>query len=615
MGSVFMKNNLKVACASLNQTPLDWSGNFSRIVEAITEAKQEDVDLLVFSELALTAYTCEDYFFWPEVVERAKEQLLGLRLYCSEISIVVGLPWSITAKDGTSSLYNCAAVIEDGKILGIRAKKTLADKGVYYEPRWFKAWKNATQTQVAFGDQHSTKVPFGDLCFAMKKNYHLGVQICEEAWQGTLSEDLQKVDVLACLNASHFEMGKVHRRLRIIEKRSAETKALYVYCNTLGLESGRLVFGGDQVYSHQGRVLQVADRLGFEQVKLSTLSWDSSSSLASSGPKKRDLGNFLHSDSHLYQEFTQAVCLALYDYLRKSHQQNYVISLSGGLDSAVCAILVRLMQIFSQSNCKLYCLYQKTAQSSFKTESAAKKIAMKLKADFKSVDIDPIVDSYQILNKSILGKALSFDKSGGVSLQNLQARARSILPWTVANENKAILITTSNRSESVVGYCTMDGDTAGGLAPVAGVSKFFLRQWALWLCEQDMATDFAPELRAILSFKPTAELKPAHTNQEDEKELMPYEVLDFLEKLFFQRRIKSKTVLHEALKKQFDSYTFDQHLTWVNLFIDRWQQNQWKRERIAPSFHLDRISVDPKGWCRTPILTGSSHSRSVTNNY
>jgi NAD+ synthase (glutamine-hydrolysing) len=176
--------------------------------------------------------------------------------------------------------------------------------------------------------------------------------------------------------------------------------------------------------------------------------------------------------------------------------------------------------------------------------------------------------------------------------------------WLIANVRQAILLTTSNRSEAAVGYATMDGDTSGGLAPLGGIDKTFLRAWLRWMEAKGLVgCDPIPALSAINAQAPTAELRPASYAQTDEADLMPYDFLEAVEDSAIRDKHTPIEVLEELLPR-YPEYTAEQLATWIERFFRLWSQNQWKRERMAPSFHLDDRNVDPRSWCRFPILSG-----------
>jgi NAD+ synthase (glutamine-hydrolysing) len=202
-----------------------------------------------------------------------------------------------------------------------------------------------------------------------------------------------------------------------------------------------------------------------------------------------------------------------------------------------------------------------------------------------------------------IGRPLEW-KTDDIALQNIQARVRSPGVWMLANIRGALLLSTSNRSEAAVGYATMDGDTSGGLSPIAGIDKAFLLKWLQWMETVGAAgLGKIPELRAINVQRPTAELRPPVYEQTDEGDLMPYDVLDAIERLAIRDK-KTPLEVFEHAKILFPRTTEEQLAEWVVRFFRLFCRNQWKRERYAPSFHLDDENLDPRSWCRFPILSG-----------
>ena len=211
--------------------------------------------------------------------------------------------------------------------------------------------------------------------------------------------------------------------------------------------------------------------------------------------------------------------------------------------------------------------------------------------------IDEEVESYTKKIETAIGRKLTWEQDD-IALQNIQARTRSPIIWMLANLNNALLLSTSNRSEGDVGYTTMDGDTSGSIAPIAGVDKHFIRQWLIW-AETNLDR---PGLAAVNSLSPSAELRPLERTQTDEKDLMPYSVIVEIERLAIRDRrspvdvfllLKDELGLEDALLKEY-----------IKKFFRLWSRNQWKRERLAPAFHLDDFNIDPKTWYRFPILSG-----------
>jgi NAD+ synthase (glutamine-hydrolysing) len=597
---------ITVAGATLNQTPFAWKQNCANIIQAIQRAKEKKIQLLCFPELCITGYSCEDVFLSDWLAETAWAKLLELREHCSDMTVTLGLPIRM---EGIT--YNGACLIHNKKIIGITLKQNLPKDGVHYEPRWFEPWKAGAVTTIQRQDEH---IQVGDLVYEID-GVKIGFEICEDAWvlSNRPGERLAQrgVDIILNPSASHFAMGKSLIREELIRSSSEQFKCVYVYINQLGNEAGRIIYDGDIIIAQQGKLKALNKRLSMAAFDVLSCTVDLESPEHSSTSIEQD-------NKEENEELAQAVSLALYDYLRKSRAKGFVLSLSGGADSSIIATFVAEMvrrgmheigaekfcqsiQIPTSTNVKaivqqlLTCAYQGTRNSSHDTLKAAKELAHSLGATFHHWKIDEEVNSYSQKIEQALGRKLSWE-TDDIALQNIQARSRSPIIWMLANINKALLLTTSNRSEGDVGYATMDGDTSGSLAPIAGLSKPFIIQWLKW-AEKELGYT---GLSYVNNLTPTAELRPLERHQTDEADLMPYTVLEQIEKLAILQRKSPKQVYAEMSEGKEDS-VLKGH---IKKFFRLWSINQWKRERIAPSFHLDDLNVDPRSWCRFPILSG-----------
>jgi NAD+ synthase (glutamine-hydrolysing) len=600
---------VKIGGATVNQTPLDWVGNLKNITNAIDDARKQGVKILCFPELSITGYGCEDLFLSDWLAEKAWAQVEKIVPHCLGITICVGLPILI---NGIS--YNGVCVISNQKIVGVTLKQNLAKDGVHYEPRWFEEWE---PNRVVSIERQGKIIEAGDVIYEAE-GIRFGFEICEDAWrQNRSGYNLYKKGVNLILNpsASHFAMGKSPSREEVSLQGSELFKCVYVYVNLLGNEAGRMIYDGDILIAQHGKLLAQNHRLSFHHYNLVVCEVDfnrvgNSEQQALTDNKKTN------------EELTQAITLALFDYLRKSKAQGFIVSLSGGADSAMCAVIIAEMikrasttlglekfcsllslnsnQIsdYKEATQKLLtCAYQATSNSSDTTFQAAQTVAASLGATFHSWSVQNEVDSYTQKIEIALNRKLEWGNDD-ITLQNIQARSRSPIIWMLANATQSILITTSNRSEGDVGYATMDGDTSGSLAPIAGLDKPFIIQWLKW-AEQNLGyAGLAP----VNNLKPTAELRPTGSNQTDETDLMPYATLVEIE-LHAIRNRKSPSAVFQAMKlTHSDVALLKMH---IRKFFKLWSINQWKRERFAPSFHLDEHNVDPKTWCRFPILSAS----------
>jgi NAD+ synthase (glutamine-hydrolysing) len=266
-----------------------------------------------------------------------------------------------------------------------------------------------------------------------------------------------------------------------------------------------------------------------------------------------------------------------------------VIESGGGMKQVVATLLTTA--------------YQPTENSGSVTRNAAETIARAVGAEFHIIDVDAQYKAYIAATEKAIGRKLDWTLDDA-TLQNIQARVRAPSIWMLANVHNAVLLTTSNRSEAAVGYATMDGDTSGGLAPLGGIDKPYLRQWLRWM-ETKGPIGLSPlrELSVINAQQPTAELRPPAQTQTDEADLMPYDFLEAVEDAAIRDKHTPVEVLQMVMPK-YPQHSVQQLAQWIERFFRLWCQNQWKRERLAPSFHLDDRNVDPRSWCRFPILSG-----------
>lgn len=597
---------IKIASGTVNQTPLDWKGNLDRIIRAVKEAKSEQAEILCLPELAITGYGSEDLFLSYWFPQKALKQLELLIPECTDITVAVGLPIRIQ-----EHVYNCVAVIENAILKGFVAKQYLAIDGVHYEFRWFTPWPANELIDFEFQGEN---YPLGDQIFE-HKGIKYGFEICEDAWRGPIRPGYRlaerNVDLIFNPSASHFAMGKTRERYQLIQESSKIFDCYYCYANLLGNEAGRMIFDGEMMLGKSGEILGRNQLLSFQDFQVKSFYLE---------PKKQDIAPILEKE----KEFVQAASLALFDYLRKSKSKGFVLSLSGGADSSTIAILVSEMvkRGIQDLGIVLFCkklnlplppkeenagkflvgellttAYQGTKNSSNDTFRSAQTLAESIGAKFYHWSIDEEVISYTKKIEEAIGRPLTWEQDD-ITLQNIQARSRSPIIWMLANIKNSLLLSTSNRSEGDVGYATMDGDTSGSISPIAAVDKYFILHWLNW-AEKNLNQ---PGLQLVNSLQPTAELRPLERTQTDEKDLMPYAVIVEIEKLAIRDKRSPMDIfliLHEEL--QLESSVLKDY---IKKFFRLWSRNQWKRERLAPSFHLDEFNVDPKTWYRFPILSG-----------
>ncbi len=633
---------------------MDWEGNRDRILAAIEAARASQASVLCLPELCVSGYGCEDQFFSTGAQQATLEMLEQIMPATRGVAVALGLPVMVNR-----GLYNAAALLCDGELMGLTLKQHLAGDGIHYEPRWFRKWPAAAVERI---ELLGREVAVGDLLYNCG-GVRIGIEICRDAWVADRPGSRLAsggADILLNPTASHFAFGKQDVRRRLVLEGSRTLDVSCAFANVLGNEAGRAIFDGATLIASSGQLLAEGPRLSFGDHSLICADIDveatrrrKASSSEPSLPPQSYGGETIASKFKLpppkapcpaaapspwdgspppkLEEFTRAVPLALMDYLRKSGAGGMVVSMSGGADSAAVATLVwlmvklgvaelgregfakRLPKVARLAESKsdedavgrlLACAYQGTRNNSDTTFGAAAAISKAVGAEFFNWNVDKLVDDYVSTVSKATGRELSWDRDD-VSLQNIQARVRGPGAWLLANLRGAILLATSNRSEAAVGYATMDGDTCGGLAPIAGVDKAFLLKWLKWMESTGPAgVGPLPALAAVTCQQPTAELRPAGEGQTDEGDLMPYTLLDAIERAAVNDKL-TPVETFDSLRPRFSEHPPQRLGEWVAKFYALWSRSQWKRERFAPSFHVDDKSLDPKGWCRFPILSGN----------
>ncbi|SDE22549.1 NAD+ synthase (glutamine-hydrolysing) [Dyadobacter soli] len=656
---------IKVASGVVNQTPMAWEANTRNIIDAIRAARKLDVSLLCLPELCISGYGCEDYFFAPDMVEQSQRCLLEIAEETAGMIVAVGLPLRHNGSLYNAACLISNKQIAGFYCKQNLANNGIHYEARWFRPWQPGAVESIEVNQMFYpigdvifdvspgpiqGGSHGVKIAF---------------EICEDGWVANRPARRhyeRGVDIILNPSASHFAFNKFMVREKLVVDASRSFSCSYIYTNLLGNEAGRAVYDGDAMIASNGDLLASSPRFSYEDYVITTAVIDTEytrlsqvqSKIAASSkertwriparfdfpeiepvlPQIPEIEPFEKGGALKEEEFARAECLALFDYLRKSRSNGFTISLSGGADSCACTalggLMIRLadesigMDRFKQklsyikdiqsakteedlAKVLIHNIYQGTENSSSDTLESAQSLAESIGSTFYNVNINGLVETYKGLIEGQIGRKLTWDQDD-IALQNIQARVRAPGVWLLTNLSNHLLLATSNRSEAAVGYATMDGDTSGSISPLAGIDKHYLRQWLRWLetvgCEVKGRHIRIEGLKKVNSLQPTAELRPLAQTQTDEADLMPYEFLNDLEG-FAIRDKKSPLESYRNLYVRYkDIYSVEQLLGWTERFFKLWSRNQWKRERYAPSFHLDDRNLDPRSWCRFPILSG-----------
>jgi len=659
-------HRLRLGAAALNQTPLDWDGNRDRIRAACSEARKLGVSVLCCPELCISGYGCEDAFHAAGLLETAAAVLLELEPDSAGLVVAVGLPvrWESGVYDATAVLVDgrLAGLVAKQNLAG----EGLHYEPRWFRrwPAGRRGLATVAGREVPIGDLRfncgGVRIGF-EICEDAWAADRPGARLARRGVDILLNpsashfafgkEEIRRRFVLE--GARAFATAYVYANLLGNEAGRIVYDGGTLIAGPAGLVAcgRRFSFGDlsvtdglvdlDAIRLAQSRFLPDTGTDGPDDcLGLAFTPPPVAADLPPPAADRRDVWERTGT-AVKEEEFSRAVALGLIDSLRKSRSRGFVISASGGADSSavLCLAAIGIALVvrehgpaaadrlglapgpareaspsaagggFGDTAVRslvarlVTCVYQATAHSGSVTRQAAGGLAAAVGAGFHELDIEPLVQDYQRLVEGVVGRPLDWSRDD-LALQNIQARARAPGVWMLANLLGGLLISTSNRSEAAVGYATMDGDTAGGIAPLAGIDKAYLRQWLLWLQEQGPeGLGPIPAVAAVTAQQPTAELRPAAAGQTDEADLMPYAVLDRIERAFVRDR-QMPLEVWQQLRLHFPDQPPARLAEWTDRFFRLWARNQWKRERYAPSYHLDDESLDPRAWCRFPILSG-----------
>ncbi|MDP2228150.1 MAG: NAD+ synthase [Moraxellaceae bacterium] len=534
---------LRIALAQADFLVGDIPGNLAKVKALAAEARDRlAADLIVFPELCLIGYPPEDLLLRPSVEQRI-EQALNELAEVTGIHVLVGYPRLCAGR-----LYNMAGVFRDGVLLAEYAKQELPNYQVFDEKRYFTPGREAA-------------------VFALK-GHRLGLTLCEDIWHSgpAAAAKAAGAELLLNLNASPFHRGKQVEREAVVRARVKECGLPVVYVNLVGGQDELVFDGGSFVMAADGRLVTALPR--FEE-QLSVVEWNGSAFIAA--PSSQDV---LTDDAEVYQ----ALVLGVRDYVEKSGFRGVVLGLSGGIDSAL-TLAIAVDAIGPARVQAIMMPYLYTATMSLEDAEAE---AHRLGVQYSVLPIEPMVTAFAAaLAPEFAG--LGRDKTE----ENLQARARGVLLMAISNKKGLLVLTTGNKSEMAVGYCTLYGDMAGGFDVLKDVPKTLVFR----LCEyrNRLTPDNPPIPQRVIDRPPSAELAP---DQKDEDSLPPYPVLDEI----LRRYVEEDESAEAIVAAGFDRETVLRVIRMVDF-------NEYKRRQAAigpritaRGFGKDRRYPVVNGW-------------------
>ncbi|MCV6607622.1 MAG: NAD+ synthase [Campylobacterales bacterium] len=555
-----MKNlkYIRVGLGQINPKVGDIKSNTEKIIDYIQQGKKEKVTLLAFGELAVCGYPPEDLMYREEFIKENKEAIEKIAKECENITVILGY-----IEEG---LYNSAVVISDKKIVGNYRKNALPNYGVFDEKRYFNKGSKYLLTNY--------------------EGFKVGISICEDLWEN--EESTKALSESGCsyiinINASPFSRNKEKERLELLEKRAEENRVGIGYVNIVGGQD-ELVFDGKSLSILEDGKVHSQGR-GFEEELLIY-----ETSLAKNLNKTLENVNQVEITLDLLEEKTKtenkieknedleniykALQLGLKDYIYKSGFKKVVLGLSGGIDSALVAVLAK--EALGSDNVK--CVLMTSPYTSKASVDDAEALAKNLEVESFHLSIANAMKAY---DKSL--EEVFKDQEVDITEENIQARIRGNFLMALSNKFGWMVIATGNKSEMSVGYSTLYGDMSGGIALIKDVPKTVVYDLCKWI---NRDKEIIPT--NIITRPPSAELRDEQTDQDD---LPCYEVIDKIIELYIEKDYGRERIIKEGIRSE--------DVEKVTRLIDI---NEYKRRQAPIGIKITEKSFGKER--RMPIING-----------
>ncbi|SEP05010.1 NAD+ synthase (glutamine-hydrolysing) [Paenibacillus sophorae] len=630
----------RVAAASPELRVADCAFNANKIIEVIEQAYKQQVEYLVLPELCITGYTCADLFMQRRLLDSALEALLAIAAKTADLSMVViaGLPIDIRGR-----LYNCAAVIQSGSILGIVPKTCIPGYSEFYEPRWFAGAEELETSELRIG---GAAVPIGsDLMFVCDDNSNLafGVEICEDLWVPIPpSSRLAQAGAVLLFNpsASNELVGKADYRRQLVSGQSASCVAGYVYagCNT-GESTTDVVFGGHSLIAENGQMLAESDRfthesritiadidiprLHYSRMAMGTFRGGrgggdyreiSFANPVRKSDSPRELarevvanpfvpGNPLKRDERC-QEILSIQTSGLMKRIRHIGTKQAVIGISGGLDSTLALLVaVRAMELLGRPASDVLAVTMPGFGTTNRTYDNAVGLIKALGASMMVVDIKAACLQHFA--------DIGHDKDvHDLTYENVQARERTQILMDLANKNGGIVIGTGDLSELALGWCTYNGDHMSMYGVNSGIPKTLIKYVVQWYADHEADETASKFLYDIIDTGISPELLPPSPDGEiaqlTEDILGPYDVHDFYLYYMLRTGAPPAKILYLAQHAFGDRFTREQLVQWMRVFYSRFFTQQFKRSCLPDGPKVGTVSLSPRGDWRMPSDASAS---------
>ncbi len=618
---------IKVAAATPKIRVADPAYNAQQIIALMKEAAELGVKVMAFPELCITGYTCGDLFFQPTLIRGAEDALAVILGETRELDVVaaVGLPVAYKNK-----LYNCAAVIQKGEILGLVPKTYIPNYGEFYEARWFASGREYGGGMCLAGNWVDIAGGCDCLFGSNIPNLKIGVEICEDLWaveppSGRIAA--AGATLILNLSASDEVIGKAAYRRQLVKSQSARLGCAYVYADAgYGESTTDLVFAGHDLIAENGTILAEdrfhtgltiseidVDRLAYERRRVNTfpakeendacIGMDECEFTYTDTALTRPVAKnpFVPSDeakcSERCEDILTIAAQGLAKRLEHTMVKTAVLGLSGGLDSTLAALIsARALDLLGRPRTDLLCVTMPCFGTTKRTRSNAEVLAERLGATLKVVDISAAVKQHF----ADIGQDFN---NQDVTFENAQARERTQVLMDLANQTGGLVVGTGDLSELALGWCTYNGDQMSMYAVNASIPKTLVRyvvDYAARTCGDDA---LAATLRDILATPVSPELLPAENgeiSQKTEDLVGPYELHDFFLYYAVRWAFPPKKVLRLAEYAFAGDYERETILKWLKTFYRRFFSQQFKRSASPDGPKVGTVALSPRGDWRMP---------------
>lgn len=536
---------MRVTIAQINTTNGDIAGNTAKIINAIEKAKTQGSDLVVFPEIATHGYTSQDWFQDTDIIASAGDAVHKIVGSTTGITAIVGTIRANEDRDGRR-LFNSAAVISGGKLLGFADKTLLPEYDVFDDPRYFEP------------SDHRSVFEIGGV--------KIGVVVCEDFWNDKTfwderlydSDPTDEVvamgaDMIVSINASPFNKGKIKLRCDMAAHRAKLQKKPIVFVNLVGGNDGIIFDGASLIADEEGDVILQAP--AFEEF-VETVELD---------VRKPDARGITGDET---ETIRKALVLGIRDYAQKNGFKQAVLGLSGGIDSALVAALAA--EAIGPDN--LLCVMMPSPYSSQGSIDDSEELIRNLGCHGR---IESISGTFDVLLKQMnLHKPTKSGES--LAAENMQSRIRGVILMAISNAEGRLLLSTGNKSELAVGYCTLYGDTNGGLAVLGDLLKT-----EVWKVSRHINESAGREIipNKIIDKLPSAELAP---NQFDRDSLPPYELMDPILRLYFEQKQSPAEIIAAGHDPE--------RVYWILNKVEH-PANEFKRQQLPPTLIISKNAI------------------------